>query len=134
MLFHSLPFLLFVAVVLLVYHGALADLGTRKAWLLAASWFFYATWSPPYLLLLVFTTAANFAIARAIHRAPPDETTTHASGAISPRRRLLLLGIAANLVPLLVFKYARFFWSELAALAPIPGPPGLLHFAAPIGI
>ena len=52
MLFNSLDFLFFVALVLTIHHGVLRSFVARKLFLLLASWFFYATWSPRFLIVL----------------------------------------------------------------------------------
>ena len=67
MLFHSLDFLAFLLVVLVLYHVLIRDWSHRKLMLLAASWLFYATWSPGFLLLLIASTAVDFQLARWIY-------------------------------------------------------------------
>src|SRR3990172_6324701 len=67
MLFNTLYFLIFFLVAVAV-HGLLRSWSARKLFLLGASWFFYATWSPPFLLVLIATTAMDFELARWIHR------------------------------------------------------------------
>src|SRR5262245_16534047 len=69
MLFNSVDFLVFLLVVLVVFHGVAASWEPRKWVLLAASWFFYASWSPRFLLLLIATTWVDFHLARWIHAA-----------------------------------------------------------------
>ncbi|MEM9388644.1 MAG: hypothetical protein AAGA68_26625 [Pseudomonadota bacterium] len=86
MLFNSLTFLVFFAVVLAVHYSALAWTG-KKASLLIASYLFYAAWSPPFVLLLWLSTAVDWHVARRLH------------GEVRPRRRLawLWLSIGVNL-------------------------------------
>jgi D-alanyl-lipoteichoic acid acyltransferase DltB (MBOAT superfamily) len=123
--FQSLGFLFFVAVVLAVHHGVLDGLRARKVWLLAASWVFYALWSPAFLLLLVVLTVVDFVLARAIDR------RKEAGG---DARSLLVLGVTVNLLPLVFFRYGRFFWDQVAVLAPLRSPPWFLGLAVPVGI
>jgi D-alanyl-lipoteichoic acid acyltransferase DltB (MBOAT superfamily) len=123
--FESLGFAAFVTVVFAVYHGLLRDRQIRNGWLLAASWVFYATWSPAFLVLLVVLTGLDFAIARAIDR------RREAGG---DARGLLTLGVLVNLAPLLSFRYGRFLWDQAAVLAPLPPPPWFLRLAVPVGI
>jgi alginate O-acetyltransferase complex protein AlgI len=123
MLFNSLYFLIFLAIVLVV-HGAVRSWDGRKRVLLAASWAFYATWSPRFLLLLVATTWVDFHLARAIHarRGTPGART------------LVIASCAINLGVLAFFKYGRFLWESAAALAPLPSAPGVLAVVVPLGI
>src|SRR5258706_3999275 len=99
MFFHSTAFLGFFAIVFPVY---LLVRKTRfmNAWLLAASYFFYAWWNPSYLILIVATTVVDFYAVQQI------ET--------SPRRKLWLgLSLASNLGALAFFKYIGFFTRNL---------------------
>lgn len=133
MLFNSLACAAFVIVVTTVYallaRSSRGGWPAQKHWLLAMSWLFYATWSPGFLVLLVATSALDFHLARAIHRrvAGRDEPDAGARG-------LLLLGLALNLGALGFFKYGRFFWETLAAMAPLGAPPSVLAVVVPLGI
>ena len=59
MLFNTIPYLLFLPIVVVLYYL----LPHRFRWmlLLAASYFFYASWRLEYLGLLVFTTLFSYA-------------------------------------------------------------------------
>jgi alginate O-acetyltransferase complex protein AlgI len=127
MLFNSLDFLFFVALVLTVYHGVLRSFAARKLFLLAASWAFYATWSPRFLVLLIATTWVDFRLALAIHRARDD-------GAFGRARALLVTSLVVNLGLLAFFKYGLFFYQSAGALVALPPTPGLLAIAVPLGI
>ncbi len=119
MLFQTLPFLIFFAVVYSVY---LLVKGTRLRlpWLLVSSYVFYAWLSPLYLIPLAYATVVDYFIAGRIE--------------VSPRKRAwLALSIANNVAVLGFFKYAGFFaenvnWLLSAAKAPyaIPAPSFLL--------
>jgi alginate O-acetyltransferase complex protein AlgI len=71
---------------------------------------FYAYWNPPFVLLPVLSIGANFLLGRAIAAAPEPRA-----------RRLMIVGILANLLVLGYFKYADFLLAILAARAPHPG-------------
>jgi D-alanyl-lipoteichoic acid acyltransferase DltB (MBOAT superfamily) len=133
MALHGLHFIAFLLAVLLVFHGVLRSWRSRKLFLLAASWLFYATWSPLFLPLLVVTTALDFALARRIHR---DRHAPRPGEAVRPERAraLLVFGLVANLGALALFKYGRFFHQSVAAVLPLPEPPAWLAVAAPLGI
>ena len=129
MLFNSLACAAFVIVVTTIHRLLRGSWTAQKRWLLAASWFFYAAWSPGFLVLLVLTTAVDFQLARAIHRRVAGRDQPGAGA-----RTLLLAGLALNLGALGFFKYGRFFWETLAALAPIGAPPPMLAIVVPLGI
>lgn len=70
----------------------------RAVWLLAASWFFYFTWQPVFLLILIFITLVSFLAGRKIASAAQTE------------RRIWLLGtITVLFLPLFFFKYFSFY-------------------------
>jgi len=135
MLFNSLVFLAFFLLVLAIYHLAPLPWRGRKLLLLLASWAFYATWSPRFLVLLVGTTWLDFHLARWIHRARQEEI---AAGRADPRggraRALLVASLASNLGLLAFFKYGRFFWESGASVLPLGPPPSFLSVAVPLGI
>ncbi len=93
----------------------------KAPWLLLCSLAFYATWSVPYLLLLLGVSAFVYAMARVLDR----HGDTPLAG------RLLLLGQAILLGGLAVFKYPDLL-SE--ALAPTGWGGTLARIIAPIGI
>ena len=82
MLFNSFTFLLFFAVVLAL-HRLLPSTRARNAMLLGASYVFYAAWNPPYVLILWFSTALDWFLARCIFRSADPRR----------RRQLLLLSL-----------------------------------------
>ncbi len=59
MLFHTWPFLLFMAVVLPVFL-ALKKTRLWMPWLLIASYVFYGWWNPYYLILVAYSTTLDF--------------------------------------------------------------------------
>lgn len=105
MLFNSLSFALFFAVVWLPYL-AIGNWAMRKHLLLLASYVFYAAWNPPYVLILGFSTALDWWLARKL---------CHTD---DPRRRkaLLWISIVANLSLLGFFKYGSFLLGNFQVL------------------
>jgi alginate O-acetyltransferase complex protein AlgI len=102
-LFNSEPYMLFLPAVVVVTWALPPRL--RPVFLLAASYFFYASWNPPVLLLIVFLTLANYVLGRF-------------QGNSTPRRRsLVVAGVAINLVALAIFKYLGFMDDSVNALA-----------------
>src|SRR5947199_370840 len=69
MLFHTLPFALFLLVVLPVFF-LLRRTPFWIPWLLAASYFFYAWWNPYYLLLIAYSTSLDYALVTLMERCP----------------------------------------------------------------
>ena len=133
MLFNSLPFLVFLLVVLLVY-GRLRTWTARKGFLLAASWFFYATWSPRFLALLIATTWVDFHLARWIYRVRWGDGPDAVPAGAARARAMLIASVAINLGVLAFFKYGRFLWESAAAVLPLSAPPAVLAVAVPLGI
>ncbi len=83
-----------------------------------ASLAFYAWWSPPFVLLPLLSIVLNFLLARSI-----------ASSSDADARRLMQVGIVANLLVLGYFKYADFVVAIFAARAPsAPSVPLALSF------
>ena len=117
MLFNSRLFILVFLPVVLAGFLVLSRLNRRAAlgWLLLSSLFFYASWKPPLLLLLLFSIGANFYLGGAIARSGPS-------------RLWLRGGVTFNLGLLGFFKYAGF----LAALAGANAPFGGIYL--PLGI
>jgi alginate O-acetyltransferase complex protein AlgI len=102
MLFCSQQFLLFFFVVFVVYWAT--PWKRVRVWLLlAASFYFYASWNHWLACLICVTTVADFLIARGMD-APHLERW---------RKPLLIASIAMNLGLLAYFKYVNFFLHSL---------------------
>ena len=125
MLFNSLHFIWFFAVVYAIYR--VLPHRPQNWLLLAASYYFYAAWDWRFLGLLIASTIVDYSCARAIER--QDDQVR--------RRRLLWLSITFNLTLLGFFKYFNFFADNLHLLF---GAIGwnvdffTLHVLLPIGI
>lgn len=121
MLFNSAPFVVFFVVVLAVYRWLPGS--RRNAWLLMASWVFYALWLPQYWLLLLFVIGVNYVLMHEIRRSRQPRVPLSAS-------ILFTLGLLA------FYKYALFLCETLAG---ITGPwfgwaPPLPEIVLPLGI
>ena len=68
MWFNSFSFLWFFPLVLAVYWAIPANRG-RKVLLLGASYFFYACWNPPFVLLLIASSAWDYTAGRLLESA-----------------------------------------------------------------
>jgi alginate O-acetyltransferase complex protein AlgI len=123
--FVSPEFGAFFVVVLAVY-WALPRRG-QNAFLLLASWLFYAAWDWRFLSLILISTVTDFVTGRRIH----------ASATRSQRRGWLLVSLAVNLGILAYFKYADFFVESLVDLAGSVGwqlSSPTLNIILPVGI
>ncbi|MDZ4858689.1 MAG: MBOAT family O-acyltransferase [Candidatus Hydrogenedentes bacterium] len=125
MLFNSLHFAAFFPVVVCAYFL----LPHRLRWmlLLAASYYFYGSWSWKYLALLLLTTSVDwFAGVRM-------GATTHTGR----RRAWLITSLVCNLGVLFAFKYYNFFVdsAQLAAAAlGLSIPVSVIEVLLPVGI
>jgi alginate O-acetyltransferase complex protein AlgI len=126
MLFNSLTFVVFFAIVLGVY-WVLRSWNARKNALLVASYAFYAAWNPPFALLLFATTALDFYLGARIARAEVPAT----------RKAWMILSLAVNSSTLGFFKYGNFLLENfqwLVARAGVAYQPPHLDIFLPIGI
>jgi alginate O-acetyltransferase complex protein AlgI len=121
MLFNTAPFFLFLAVVLVAFYSAPRP--WRKYILLAASYFFYASWNPKFIALLLTLTAIDYSAGIALETVRPGR-----------KKLVLILSLSANLGFLGFFKYYNFLAANLAAL--LGGPPRSfwLDIVLPLGI
>jgi D-alanyl-lipoteichoic acid acyltransferase DltB (MBOAT superfamily) len=96
MVFNSIPFLVFLPIVFVVYY--ILPSKWRWAWLLAASCYFYMWFVPVYLLILATTIVIDYFAGIYIEKS------------VGKRRKLaLIFSLIANIGILCVFKYYNFF-------------------------
>ena len=126
MIFNSLVFVVFFAVVLLL-HAMPFSWRVKKINLLVASYIFYAAWNPPFVLLLWLSTVVDWFAARGLAEAEEPWK----------RRSWMLLSIVVSLGLLCYFKYGHFLvenFAHLAALAGVRYNPPKSSIVLPIGI
>ena len=82
-----------------------------KAWLVLASFFFYAFWNYAYLPLILLSIIVNYGLGTAL-----TVSSRSAMQAPRPRKGMLTVGILFNLCLLGYFKYADFFINNLNTL------------------
>jgi alginate O-acetyltransferase complex protein AlgI len=126
MLFNSLDFLIFFAVVLAL-HNLPFSWTAKKRNLLVASYLFYAAWNPPFVVLIWISTLTDWWAARRMH---------HAAGPTA-RRCWLALSLGVNLGLLGFFKYGEFLTQNFAALVQRAGVayvPAEWSIVLPVGI
>lgn len=126
MLFNSLDYALFLPIVFILYWFVFRkNLTVQNAFLLLASYFFYACWSSKFLGLIILSTLINYFFGVLISE------KKHRSKAY------LTIGIVLNLVILGYFKYFNFFIDNLVTLVRIFGAELNIHplqIILPIGI
>lgn len=125
MLFNSFDFLVFFPVVVLCF--LLIPKKLRAIWLLVASYYFYMSWNPKYIVLIAASTLITFFSGILLEKAPT-----------AGRKKLVVaLSLISNLGILAVFKYANF---ALDTVSQVMGRVGLhtidrrLDLLLPVGI
>jgi len=125
MLFNTLEYGAFLLLVLPVYY--LLPHRGQNVFLLLASYLFYGSWDPRFLLLILFSTAVDYWVGLSL-AASSDQRR---------RRLLLLISVLTNLGLLGLFKYAGFFsegFADLMALFGIEVSRLVLDIVLPVGI
>ncbi len=124
--FVSLIFFVFLPVVWLLFY--IVPQKWRVLVLLLASYIFYATWSVPFILVILLSTTVDYWMSHVINK---HRHTSYAKYALA-------VGIVSNILGLVFFKYANFLLanvSDLAQLAGVANPfPQQLAILLPLGI
>ncbi|MFC2173741.1 MBOAT family O-acyltransferase [Acidobacteriota bacterium] len=126
MLFNSLTFLVFFAIVMIVHRLPLSW-RARKCNLLVASYLFYAAWNPPFIFLLWISTLIDWFAARKMGQASDKRA----------RRWPLIFTLVVNLGLLGYFKYGAFMMENfirLLSFAGIQYSPPEMGIILPVGI
>jgi D-alanyl-lipoteichoic acid acyltransferase DltB (MBOAT superfamily) len=111
----------------LIFHYCPISWRLKKTNLLLASYLFYATWNPPFVVLLWISTLVDWRVAAAIHR----------SRTVRKRRLLLIVSLIVNLGLLGFFKYSGFWLENLnliLAVVNVVWEPPAGDIILPIGI
>jgi len=123
LLFNSLTYVFFLPAVVLVTWALPARF--RPAFLLVASYTFYANWNPPFLALIVGMTAVNYVLGVSQARRMPRS------------RLLLVLAVAFNIATLGVFKYVGLLDTTALSIAHAIGLSAswpVVHLIVPLGL
>ncbi|MBO6053825.1 MAG: MBOAT family protein [Clostridia bacterium] len=110
MLFNSFRFVLFFPIALICFH--VLPRKAKAPWLLACSYFFYMSWNPRYIVLILFSTLLTYGCARLIEAARKNGS----DGPEMRERAILAAGIVMNLSVLFLYKYFGFACSTLSAV------------------
>ena len=125
MLFNSIHFLLFFPIVACLY--LVLPKKANYVWLLLASYYFYMSWNPKYVVLILFTTVVTYVTGLLI-----------GSGKTSGNRRLwMIVGLVLNFGLLFFFKYFDFFLKNInrvLSLAKITAIDNPFDILLPVGI
>ena len=111
MLFNTAEFVFIFLPLAVGLHFAAARRGMTAAMIVTtcSSLFFYAWWNPPFVLLPMSSIVGNFFLARVLVRVSDPAA-----------RRLMIIGVAANLLVLGYFKYADFAIAVVEGRTPKP--------------
>ena len=123
MIFNSVTFLLFFAIVLFL-HNLPFSWRVKKLNLLIASYVFYAAWSPPFVILLWVVTLIDWFVAKWMARTEIQ----------SKRKVLLWISLVSNLGILSYFKYGEFLlnnFTNLFQMAGIEYQPAQASYCSP---
>jgi D-alanyl-lipoteichoic acid acyltransferase DltB (MBOAT superfamily) len=126
MLFNSIDFLVFFAIVLALYR-VVRPLRLQNGLLLLASYVFYGAWDVRFLALIAFSTLVDYFAARAIAGA----------STVSKRKLFLTASMVSNLGLLGFFKYWDFGIESMASLLATFGLHPSIHtlgIILPVGI
>src|SRR6202165_610176 len=121
MLFNTTQFFIFLIVVLILFYAS--PRAWRKFVLLAASYYFYASWNPKFIALLLTLTVIDYSAGIALESVRPER-----------KKLVLILSLSANLGFLGFFKYYNFLAGNLAALLGRPPRSFWLDIVLPLGI
>ena len=125
MLFNSLGYGLFLPAVFAIYW--IIPHKYRWILLLVSSYYFYMSWNPKYVVLILATTLVSYTAARLLEK----------TDSIGRKKLILALTLIVCLGILFVFKYFNFFsetFTSLLARFAIPVSPLTLKLLLPVGI
>jgi alginate O-acetyltransferase complex protein AlgI len=126
MIFNSLTFVVFFAIVMIL-HSLPFSWRVKKINLLIASYIFYAAWNPPFVILLWLSTVVDWFAARGLARAEDPWK----------RRAWMFVSVFVSLGLLCYFKYGHFLLENFAMFAQMAGfhySPPKSSIVLPIGI
>ena len=125
MTFNSIQFLIYFPIVSVIYF--LLPFRFRWMWLLAASYYFYMSWNPTLVFLILFTTAVSYWAGLKLESCENKKT----------RKAYLVVTLVACLGVLFFFKYFNFLSTSVTGLLrlfTIPVEDYTLNLLLPVGI
>lgn len=127
MLFNSLGFVVFLAVILALYYLRFFSWTSKKGMLLFASYVFYALWNPPLILLLWISTLVDWKAGNILFKEDNQKK----------RKFWLLISLVVNMGFLGFFKYGGFLLDNFTFLLNLAGfdyHPAAPDILLPMGI
>lgn len=125
MQFNSLAYAIFLPIVFALYWM----LPNKYRWILLmiASYYFYMSWNPKYVVLILFTTFVSYMAAIMVEK----------TESIKKRKVILIFSVLVCLAVLFVFKYYNFAIESIAIIMKkiaIPMNAATLRLVLPVGI
>ncbi len=128
MLFNSLEFLIFFCIVLVLFFRV----PSNKRWLfmLTASYIFYMSWSPKFIVLIIISTIVDYFASHKMSKSSTKEK----------KKKYLYLSLIVNLGLLASFKYLNFIDNNVRALFDLMHLPYIVpepwfnNIVLPVGI
>jgi len=134
MIFSTPLFLVFFTLVFLVYWFVLGNINdnnkmlkARIIFLLLASYYFYMSWNPIFILLILFSTVVDYFAGKKIHKSESQKQ----------KKFFLVLSLVTNLGFLAYFKYTNFFLDSINSVSGLVSETGTNFFmdiVLPVGI
>jgi D-alanyl-lipoteichoic acid acyltransferase DltB (MBOAT superfamily) len=125
MLFNSVEYLVFLPTVAIGFF--VLPVRVRWAWLLAASWYFYGSWSPRYLALFIANTGVAYVAGLLLGRSQNERV----------RRGIAFGAVGVLLGTLFIFKYLNFVVTSAVEVLHACGVQARFHpfdLALPVGV
>lgn len=125
MLFNSLSYAIFLPVVFLIYWKCKEEY--RWIILLISSYYFYMSWNPKYVILILGTTLVSYFAGIGIERADTR----------NKKRGILIVSVVSCILVLFIFKYINFFSESICILLGVFSihiHPITLGLLLPVGI
>ena len=128
MLFNSLEFIIFFPIVVLLYF----NIPKRYRWLflLGSSYYFYMSWNPKYIILILLSTFVDYFAAQFMGKTEKK----------SDKKKFLWISLIINIGLLIGFKYIPFIDENIRFLVEMigfnyPSPPDWFErIILPVGI
>lgn len=131
MLFNSIHFMIFFPIVLMIYFVIPAQV--RKIWLLIASYYFYMSWNPKYVILIIISTVITYVSGVFIDKF----NNLNSLSAKRWRSSIFIVCLLSNFLILAVFKYGNFVLDTVNSILNvlhIEVIPHKFDFLTPVGI
>jgi len=135
MLFNSLAFGIFLPIIFLIYWALPHKY--RYIALLIASYYFYMSWNPKYVLLILLTTAVSYICGIQVEKVMKGAKAADKQSAQKKAKLYIVTALVVSLGVLFFFKYFNFCSESVCALLSafaIPMHPVTLKVLLPVGI